>query len=136
MKPLPPDALLIQDRILYLMSLCHLLISKHQFPNAMRKTQLIQFQQVPNRRHGKRWREMSKKRTMKIHSNVIFILISPSLVRNSIDIPPGLRIKREMKLKRKQRILNLSISEMMGSRLHLYLTSLSSFFETIIGSQD
>ena len=62
---------------------------------------------------------MNKKNVMKTRSSVIFILTNPSLIQNSTNNPPDLR-QRQTKLEQKPRIMNLSISEMMGSKLHLF----------------
>ena len=103
---------LIQKKTPCLMNLCHLLISKQQSHVETRNVQLIQFLKVPNQRCGKCWRKMSKKNIMTIHSTIILILNSSSLIRGSTDIPPDLRKERQMKLKLLQRLQILSISEM------------------------
>ena len=94
---------------------------------------MIQFLNVPNQKHDKSWRKMSKKNIIKVHSSTISILNSPRLIRGSTSIPPDLRIERQMKPKRVQRLLNLSITEMVGSRPHLYGDILNAFFETNVG---
>ena len=70
------------------------------------------------------------KNIKKTYRSVTFTPINPSLLQTSnTDTQPDLR-PRQMKLRQQLKIENLFFSETKGRRSHLFLNSLSLFFET------